>query len=101
MKTTLFYALLAVLILHQSCNQEDTITNPVKVIFGFSPSGDQKDGRAEVSTTPASLRVTIENSAGEIVLNNEKVDLILFENSFVSEPVSLIPDDYVLTAFFV
>ncbi|MEQ8905210.1 hypothetical protein [Ekhidna sp.] len=84
-----------------SCSEDDfKPLNDGEVQFSFqSPAPDQ--GRIESGSTPAKVIITIEDAAGTAVYTAEELLLVEFSGSYVTDPLTLSPGNYKVTAFLV
>ena len=69
------------------------------VQFGLGSSAI--DGRTTGDNEPSFVLLSIENSSGDIIYEKVKIELFLFNGSYLSESLSLPEGDYQLTEFFV
>lgn len=84
----------------QMC-KEDVSVEPGKVKFTFVPSEvSDRSGRI-TEEDHAAIQVSIENSNGESILANHRIDLLRAGNGYISESVELLPGNYSLTDFFI
>lgn len=87
-----FYALLS------SCKEDyDSNLKPGRVVFSFSSSQDQGGRSKEVN--PAFVSYTLEKPDGSTI--SDKIELIAFNESFVTQPLDLHPGEYKVMQFII
>ncbi|WP_424963649.1 hypothetical protein [Ekhidna sp.] len=89
-----------------SCSEDDfKPLNDGEVQFSFQAPADTstggRAGRAESSASPANVVITIEDNTGEEIYSLEKMPLIEFSGSYVTDPLTLSPGSYKVTEFLV
>jgi hypothetical protein len=87
----------------QSCDDQAAQLKKQNVQFTFSTEAASANGRAKDTDLPenARLRVSIETSAGTPVFTNHEIDIIKAGDSYMADPVDLMPGAYVLTDFMI
>ncbi|MFY0600718.1 MAG: hypothetical protein JXR03_13680 [Cyclobacteriaceae bacterium] len=105
MKNIIKTLLLVIVIGFTSCRENEDLSNAQgDVTFSFEVSGnDTPSGGRVVSTTAAASKivVTIESTGGTVVYSQEELNVIEFNGSYISEPISLEVGSYMLTEYFV
>ncbi len=97
----LFFLIVSVTILFSSCRHDDGIGDqPVDVRFDLAIK-DINGGRLANTEVPDKILVTVEDNLGNIILDNSIIDLISFGDGYASDPVELLPGNYVVTSFLV
>lgn len=84
-----------------SCKQDDQEPiAPAEVQFALSLKNDN-GGRSDNTLTISKIRITVKDDVGNVVIDDETIELISFGNSFTSAPIRLRPGSYHLTSFLV
>jgi hypothetical protein len=96
--TTLFIFTLASIIF-SSCRGDDGRPEITETSVEFTFSTSSLKGVAAEGLTH--VVITIEDPLGNIVLDNEKVEIYNMNGNYISKPVSLLTGNYKLTAFLV
>jgi hypothetical protein len=101
MKKICFILSLAAL-LFSSCDREDNV-EPTKgaVQFSFGRKQDNSGGRPSDSEIPSGIAISIRNAEGQLVVENEVLNLLSFGHGYVSESLELAPGNYAVTSFLV
>lgn len=82
-------------------NEVVPIVSSGEVAFTIKPVEiSNKSGRL-ADANPSSVVVSIESSTGEVILDEQKIDIISFNNSYLVNPILLEQGDYKLTKFLV
>ncbi|MFT7231271.1 MAG: hypothetical protein ACI8TA_000477 [Cyclobacteriaceae bacterium] len=95
-------AMVTLVIFAISCGKQDDSPQAKNnnVQFSFSVVDDNSGGRV-ATANPAFIVVTIENIAGDVIYAQEQLNVIEFNGSYISEPLSLLLGDYQLTEYIV
>ena len=83
----------------QQSDDEDVVNGTGEVSFSFDVASSTA-GRVN-SAVPDRVVVTIQSTSGDVVYNQEELNLIEFNGNFISEPISLQIGNYQLTEYFV
>lgn len=94
----LWFALLLMGVVVQSCVEEDETILAEKVQFTCTMSFDEA-GRAQGTTTPTSILLSLETSLGVPVYSLKEVKLLNLGNAFITEPLELLQGGYKVTDF--
>ncbi len=99
-------SLVAIGITFSSCSEDDfKPLNDGKVQFSFQATTDSNSGgragRVESDASPANVVITIEDHTGQEIYSLEKMPLIEFSGSYVTNPLTLSPGSYKVTEFLV
>jgi hypothetical protein len=102
MKKIIHYVLFVALGLFAiACDRDDAINKETgRVTFSFSKK-EITGGRTQISGTPTSIVVNVENAAGNIVLESKKLQLLGFGDNYITENVALEVGAYKITSFIV
>ena len=84
----------------QSCDEQHVQLDKSKVQFSLSPGGTS-EGRARTMELPddASLRISVESASGTPVFSNHEIHVSKTGDGYFSEPLELLPGNYVITDF--
>lgn len=96
--------LLGIFTLQQCSDTSTEVIREGKVQFSAAPrsSAGSATGRAAAELpSDASLLLSIETAGGTSVITQESYDLTMFNDTYLSPPISLPAGDYVLTEFMV
>ncbi len=98
----LLIILVALATIFTSCHKDDDgmDNEPVEVRFDLEIK-NVDGGRIANTETPDKILITVEDDLGNIVLDNSVIDLISFGDGYASDPVELLPGNYVITSFLV
>lgn len=103
MKKSAFYLLSMLLIGLGSCKKDnvDPKIGDGTIEFGLNIISDEniKKELSDFTNISAAL-VTIENESGDIIYELKKIKFYKFDQTFITEPLSLLTGNYKLTAFF-
>lgn len=104
MRTVLGIFIIIICVCFSSCKKDDTEPFNSEVEFALASFGNSQRGAANLDDgdpVPVAIIVSIEDAEGDEVYNREKINLLRFGNSFVSEKLDLLAGDFSLTEFFV
>ncbi len=87
----------------QSCDDNGAQLAKQKVHFTFSASDPSDDGRGKDIELPegSRLKLSIEASNGTSVFDDHELTLMKAGDSYIADPVELMPGGYVLTDFMI
>lgn len=73
-----------------------------KVQFALSP-GTTSQGRVQAMYLPenARLRISIENNSGTPIFSNHEIEVLKTGDSYMADPLELLPGNYVITDFMI
>ena len=95
---------LAVLFLLASCNKKnDPVSTEVEkgsIEFSFTTSSTELKSANNLEDV-SSIMVTLEDVTGNIVIENKKIKLFKFNDSYTSEPMELTLGEYTVSKFWV
>jgi hypothetical protein len=80
-------------------DQEETLVS--KIHFGFKADTSSTDNGRIATMEAAYVSVSIEDVNGNLVEDLKEVNLLRFNNEYISEKISLLPGTYNLVEFFV
>jgi hypothetical protein len=103
MKKSLIPSILLLAVLFQYCTQSDLRPNRAQVEFTVNVTSENEE--RETSTLDLneakSLLLTLERANGDVVLQDQKVNLVVQDGLIRSEALDLQPGDYKIRDFFV
>ena len=98
-----YLAILLIILVCFGCEQDNPAPEePAEVQFGLAiQNNTDNGGRTNTTLTPSKIRVTITDNLGNVVAEDEVIDIVPFGNTFTSSPLRLSPGSYRLTSFLV
>lgn len=96
---SLLLILLNFLVFFSACEKEEN-TN-LNGMAQFSFALNELNNRTTSNADPSAIWVTVLDRDNQPLLEDEKIDLIFFNDEFITEPISLVPGDYSITKFMV
>lgn len=95
-------AFLTFLFIFTACDKNEENDKPGTVEFSFSvPTSSLKSANLNESSDIAFAIVTIKDSNGELIYNNEELPIYKMGDSYITKPLSLEPGSFELTGFLV
>lgn len=100
-KVIKYVLMVAIALLAMSCDKDEAIVKKSgRVTFSFSKK-EISGGRAETTGTPSFIYLNVENAAGQVILENKKLNLLGFGEGYVTENIPLTVGSYKITSFIV
>jgi hypothetical protein len=91
--------LLGAIALQQCTDHGEAVTlEKIQFNVGLADAGGA-DGRLKQDEVPDALLISLENSAGELVVDRERITLLRMGDGFITEPLELPPGSYRITDF--
>jgi hypothetical protein len=97
------WLLAALMLCLQSCDDHGAQPEKQKVQFSFSAGATSDNGRTRDTDLPENthLRISIETSSGTPVFTNHEVKVLKAGDSYIADPVELMPGTYAITDFMI
>ena len=83
-----------------SCQEDEDNLKAGKIEFSFTEQSHENQ-RLKSEASPAFILVSVEDAAGNSLLDKKKLEVYNFNGSYLSEPVELDPGNYQLTNYMV